>query len=209
MLRKSIIFLFLLPLLIATIYSQADPGKDTLINYSITARTTNGDMPAENVNFNNAKDWANNLSLTLIPDSPPVIDNSAFFLTNFQTVIPVTGYKKELMYKVFIDFLKYREAKVPFNSILKIYIRDINGNRKLVGIADLSYMTSKKIFEVPVPFDLSYPGRFDIIIQEYSGRTGCWGIWDIIVTSKKINEIELIPIDSTEKMKQSEEKIFK
>ena len=209
MLRKSIIFLFILPIIITSIYSQNNTESDTIIINSINSKTQTGEMPAESVTFSDAKKWAHSVALTLVPDSPPVIDNSAFFLTNYQTVIPVSGYKKELMYKVFIDFLRYTEAKVPFNSLLKIYIRDIYNNKRHVGTADLSYMSDKKIFEVSVPFDLSYPGRFDIIIQEYSGKTGCWGIWDIIVTSKKISEIKITPLDSTEKIKETEEKIFK
>jgi len=70
-------------------------------------------------------------------------------------------------------------------------------------------MSDKKRFDVSVPFDLSYPGKFDIIIHEYSEKNGNWGIWDIVVTSKKINEIELMPIDSSGKMKEIESKIFK
>lgn len=209
MLRKSIKFLFIIPIIISSIYSQNISESDTIIINTINIKSHTGEMPAESITFDEAKKWAHNAALTLLSDSPPVIDNCAFFLTNYQTIVPVKGYKKELMYKVYFDFLKYKEAAVPFNSILKIYIRDIYGNKRLAGTADLSYMTGKKIFEVSVPFDLSYPGSFDIIIQEYSDKTGCWGIWDIIVTSKKLNEIEITPVDSAEKIKGTEEKIFK
>jgi len=208
MLRKSILLLLILPLIFTSIYSQNNIESNIIIINSITTLTNTGKITTEGVTFDDAKKWAYNSSLTPLPDSPPVIDNRAFFLTNYQTVIPVNGYKKEKMYTILIDFLKYRESKVPFNSVLKIYIRDIYGKKRQIGTADLSCMSEKKIFEVSVPFDLSYPGRFDIIIQEYSGKTGCWGIWDIIVTSEKIDNIKIIPLDSNKKMEQAEEKIF-
>ncbi|HPS86216.1 MAG TPA: hypothetical protein PLY36_05695 [Spirochaetota bacterium] len=210
--RKYINF-FLVPAFIllasVSIYTQIDPGKDTIIFNSVNIKTETGETAAESVDFKAASEWAYNSHLTLVPDAPPVIDNKAFLITQYQTVIPVTGYNKDLFYRVYIDFFRYSQPKVPFNTKLKIIIRDIDGKRREIGTADVTYMSDKKIFEVSIPFDLSYRGKFDIIIHEYSGKTGNWGIWDIIVTSKKINEIEIMPIDSTEKIKEIEPKIFK
>lgn len=210
--RKCINF-FLVPafILIASvfIYSQINSESDTIIINSVNIKTDTGDSPAENLDFKAISEWAYNAHLNLAPDAPPIIDNKAFFITQYQTVIPVTGYKKDLLYRIYIDFCRYSQAKVPYNSKLKIFIRDISGSRREIGTADITYMSDKKIFEVSIPFDLSYPGKFDIIIHEYSGKTGNWGIWDIIVTSKKINEIEIMPIDSTDKINEIEPKIFK
>lgn len=209
---KIINFLFVLSFIFSAysyIYPQIISESDTVIINNINIKTETGESPAESIDFKDASNWANNLYLTLAPDAPPLIDNKAFFITQYQTVIPVTGYKKELLYRIYFDFLRYSQKNVPFNSKLKIFIRDIHGNKRQIGTADLSYMSDKKLFEVSIPFDLSYPGKFDIIIHEYSGKTGNWGIWDIIVTSKKINEIEIMPIESVEKIKEIEPKIFK
>jgi len=212
MTRKYIIF-FLVPLFIfcifGIIHSQSIPESDTVVFNSINIKTDIGESPADVVDFKDAANWAYNLRLTLTPDAPPVIDNKAFFITQYQTVIPVSGYKKDLLYRIYFDFLRYSQSGVPFNSKLKISVRDMSGNQRLIGIANINYMSDKKIFEVSVPFDLSYPGKFDIIINEYSGKTGNWGIWDIIVTSRKLNEIEIMPIESADKMKEIEPKIFK
>jgi hypothetical protein len=210
--KKYILFLLMLPLIFinsGNIYSQVDLLTDTVFINSVNIKTRIGDTLSGTVSYNEAKKWAYNFSLTLLPDSPPLIDNNAFFLTQYQTVIPVSGYNRELMYKIYIDFLRYSESSVPFSSRLKIYIRDIYGNKKLAGTADPGCMTAKKIFEIPVPFDLSYTGRFDIIIQEHSEKSGCWGIWDLIVSSRKLSEIEIKPVDSEKKIKEIEEKIFK
>jgi len=191
------------------VHSQVMSESDTIVINSVNIQTEKGQSESEIVDFKAASEWAYNARLTLAADAPPAVDGKAFFITQYQTVIPVTGYKKDLLYSIHFDFLRYSQSNIPFNSKLKIFVRDIYGNRRHIGTADITCMSDKKKFEVSIPFDLSYPGRFDIIIHEYSGKTGNWGIWDIIVTSKKINEIELMPNDSQSKIKEIEPKIFK
>ena len=212
MFNKFIVFFMVITFFLSIpgfIYPQIDSGSDTFIINSINLKTETGEITAESVDFKDASKSAHNENLMLAADAPPVIDNKAFYITQYQTVIPVAGYKKDLLYRVYFDFLRYNTGDIPFNSKLKIYIRDLYGNKRLIGTADSSYMSDKKIFDLSIPFDLSYPGKFDIIIHEYAVKSGAWGIWDIIVTSKKINEIEIMPIDSTEKIKEIEPKIFK
>jgi hypothetical protein len=194
---------------LVSVHSQVGSESDTVVINSIMVKTETGESEAEMLDFKTVSEWANHLNLNLTPDAPPVVDGRGFFLSGYQTVIPVTGYKKDLMYRIYFDFLCYSQDALPFNSKLKIFIRDIYGNKRQVGTADVTYMSDKKKFEVTVPFDLSYPGRFDIIIHEYAGKAGNWGIWDIIVTSKKMNEIELMPIDSKSMIKEIDPKIFK
>ena len=191
------------------VHSQIISESDTVVINSINVKTETGESEAKIVDFKAAFEWAFSAHLTLTADAPPVVDGKAFFITQYQTVIPVTGYKKDLLYSIHFDFLRYNQNTPPFNTKLKIFVRDIYGNKRHIGTADLTYMSDKKKFEVSIPFDLSYPGRFDIIIHEYAGNTGNWGIWDIIVTSKKINEIELMHIDSRSIIKEIEPKIFK
>jgi len=210
--RKYIDFFLVSAFIIAAsvlVYSQIIPESDTIVINSINIKTETGESPAEVVDFKAASEWAYKARLTLSADAPPVADGKAFFITQFQTVIPVTGYKKDLLYRIYFDFLRYKQDNPPFNTKLKIFVRDIYGNKRQIGTADLSFMSDKKKFEVSVPFDLSYPGKFDIIIHEYSDKTGTWGIWDIIVTSRKLNEIEFMPIESQSQIKEIEPKIFK
>lgn len=210
--RISIIVILaqaILLIIFSSSYPQESTGSDTLIINSINVKTETGELPAENIDFKDAANWAYNQHLTLQPDNPPLVDNKAFFITQYQTVIPVSGYRRNLFYKIYFDFLRYCQRSIPFNTRLNIFIRDIYGNKRQVGTATVDSMSDKRIFEVSVPFDLSYPGKFDIIIHEYSGKCGTWGIWDIIVSSKKIDEIEIMPIESAEKIKEIEPKIFK
>lgn len=212
MFRKYIDFFLVSAFIIAAsgiVYSQMNSESDTVVINSINIKTETGESQADIVDFKTASEWAYSRRLTLAPDAPPLVDGKAFFITQYQTVIPVTGYKKDLMYSIHFDFLRYSQNTLPFNTKLKIFVRDMYGNKRHIGTADMSCMSDKKKFEVSIPFDLSYPGRFDIILHEYAGNTGNWGIWDIIVTSKKINEIELMPIESQSIIKEIEPKIFK
>ncbi|HRX47815.1 MAG TPA: hypothetical protein P5120_09875, partial [Spirochaetota bacterium] len=69
-------------------------------------------------------------------------------------------------------------------------------------------LKENKIFETLIPYELSYPGRFDIIVREYSDTPGKWGIWDMIITDNKIDRIEIIKPDRSEKIKEIVPKIF-
>jgi hypothetical protein len=212
MFRIKISFFLVCAFIITTsvfVHSQIDSESDTVVINSISLKSEAGESEVEIVDYKTVSEWAYHLNLKLVPDAPPFVDGKGFLLSGHQTIILVTGYKKNLIYTIYFDFMRYSQNAPPFNSKLKIFIRDIYGNKRQVGTADITYMTDEKKFEVPVPFDLSYPGRFDIIIHEYAGTAGNWGIWDIIVTSKKLNEIELMPIDSESKIKEIEPKIFK
>jgi len=212
MFRRFINFFLMLTFIIAVsayIYPQNNSESDTIIINSINIKSAAGEIAAESIDYKEAAEWAHNIHLTLLPDALPVTDNNAFILTQFQSVIPVSGYKKDLLYNLYFDFFRFNEKNVHFNTKLKIFIRDVYGNKRLIGTADSGKMSGKKIFEVSIPFDLSYPGKFDIILNEYSEKTGNWGIWDIIVTSKKLDEIDVSPANSSEKTMEIEPKIFK
>ena len=148
------------------------------------------------------------MQLTALKDAPPFIDNVAFFLTKPHIEIPVSGLEKGKSYSLFIDFVRYRNKNIPFEGMLKIFIRDIHGNSQLVGTADSAVLSSGGLFETLIPFNLSYSGTFTIIIHEYSMKTGNWGIWDIIITSKKTGEFELPKPEKRSELKGAGLKIF-
>ena len=190
-------------------YSQITPESDTIIINSVNFKKDGADIPVEITDFKNATMWGYNIGLTLLPDAPPVIDNKGFFIKQFQIEIPVTGYNKNLFYKAYFDFFRYKEKSLPFDSKLKIYIRDMYGNIKHVGTAETDCLTGNNLFAVDIPYDLSYTGKFDIIIHEYSRKTETWGIWDIIVTSRKISEIDENFVKSLLKNEDAKLKISK
>jgi len=207
--KIAIIIQIFIILLLLPVYPQNAPESDTIVINSINIKKGVNETAVEIVDYKNASMWAYNIGLTLLPDSPPVIDNKGFFLNQFQTEIPVSGYKRDLFYKAYFDFFRYKESNLPFNSKLKIYIRDIYGNTKHVGTVETSFMSGNKLFELDIPYDLSFPGKFFIIIHEYAQKTENWGIWDIIVTSRKINELDGNLIKSLLKNEETKLKISK
>ena len=202
------IILILLPAYIPA-YSQITSESDTIIINSVNFKKDGADIPVEITDFKNATMWGYNIGLTLLPDAPPVIDNKGFFIKQFQIEIPVTGYNKNLFYKAYFDFFRYKEKRLPFDSKLKIYIRDMYGNTKLVGTAETDCLTGNNLFAVDIPYELSYTGKFDIIIHEYAQKNETWGIWDIIVTSRKISEIDENFVKSLLKNEETKLKISK
>lgn len=204
-----VIIIITLSGVISILHPQQNQDADTIIINSINIKTETGESPAEPVDNREAARWAYNNGLTLIGDESPVVDNSAFFITQYQTFIPVSGYKKDKLYRLYIDFLKFEQRRIPFNTRLKIFIGSSSGERREIAVADVNCMKKGNFFQADIPFELSYTGRFDIIIHEYSSHNGNWGIWDIIISSKKINEIEVPPVDSAKKLNEAELKIFK
>jgi hypothetical protein len=206
---KIIIIQLFIILNIFPVYSQNAPESDTIIINSININTGAEETTVEIIDYKHAAAWAYNIGLTLLPDAPPVIDNKGFFIKQFQVEIPISGYKRDLFYKAYFDFFRYKEKNLPFNSILKIYIKDIYDNMKHVRTAEISSLASNKLFEVDIPYDLSYPGKFYIVIHEHSQKAENWGIWDIIVTSRKISELDENFIKSSLKNEETKLKISK
>ena len=206
--KIAVIIQFFIILLCLPLYPQDTPESDTIVINTINIKKGADDIAVEIIDYKNASMWAYNIGLTLLPDSPPVIDNKGFFINRFQIEIPVSGYKKDLFYRAYFDFFRYKEKNLPFNSMLKIFIKDLYGNVKYVGTAETSLMSGNKLFEVDIPYDLSYTGKFFIVIHEHAQKTENWGVWDIIITSRKISEldenfIKSLPKDEETKLKIS------
>ena len=142
-------------------------------------------------------------------DSGPVLDNIAFYMPAYSAVFKVGGYDRELNYRLALDIVKFRSKPGPLNSLLKIWGRNSAGRMFLLAELNENNLTDKKIFETLIPYELSYPGSFDIIVKEYSDLPGRWGIWDVIITARRIDQIETVKPDTSVKMKETELKIFK
>ncbi len=161
------------------------------------------------MNYNELAVWGKQRGLKLRDDAPPVIDGVSFFMPDYSAEFKVTSYDREKNYRLIIDFVKYEGKRGPLNSLLKIWGRDIHGKLILISEINEKVLSEKKIFETLIPYELSSPGRFDIIVKEYSDLPGRWGIWDMIVTAKRADQIEMVRPDTSERMKEIEPKIFK
>lgn len=153
--------------------------------------------------------WAKPLGLKVKEDAPPVIDGIAFYIPDFFADFKAEGYDRSREYKLYIDFVRFDGETKYINSLLKIWGRDVAGKMYLIAEINSKILREDKIFETIIPYELSSPGTFDIIVREYSDTPGKWGIWDMIITDKRVDRIEIIKPDASEKMKEIEPKIFK
>lgn len=186
-----------------------DTGKDTfIINEIASPPDSSSDCLVTYLDYKKINDWATTLRMSAIEDSLPLTDGKAFFIVHPQITVPVNGLKKGERYFLYIDFVRYTGKSSPVNSTLKIFIEDYKGNREHVKTIEYSSVFTDKLFKTEIPFNLSNSGVFNIIIEEYSAKTGYWGIWDMIVSSKKIEDIEQINIDNRPELKEDKPKIF-
>lgn len=169
---------------------------------------TSSDALVSYIDYRSINNRAKSLKLTAVEDSAPYVDNTAFFLVHPRIEVPVSGLEKGKRYNIFVDFVRYRGKKIHIDGILKIFIKDAYGNEQLIGIVNPTILNSDKIFTREIPFNLSYSGSFTIIMHEYSVKTGNWGIWDIIVTSKSLDEIVLMKPEVKIQTDNSGTKIF-
>jgi hypothetical protein len=177
-----------------------------IINPSEKDATTNR---LYKINYTEIYKWAKPQGLKVKEDAPPVIDGLAFYTPDFFAEFKVEGYDRNREYKLYIDFVRFENGTLNINSLLKIWGRDYSGKMFFIAEIKKEILEENKIFDAIIPYELSSPGRFDIIVREYSDTPGKWGIWDIIITDKKIDRIDLIRPDASEKMKEIDPKIFK
>ena len=161
------------------------------------------------INYAAISKWAKPQGLNVKMDAPPVIDGVAFYTPDFFADFKVEGYDKNRGYKLYIDFVRFEGETAYINSILKIMGRDSSGKLYIIAEINRKILNEDKIFETLIPYELSYPGYFNIIVREYSDTPGKWGIWDMIITDKELEQIELTRPDASERLKEIEPKIFK
>lgn len=171
-----------------------------------------GDLSANRlykINYAAISKWAKPQGFNVKMDAPPVIDGVAFYTPDFFAEFKVEGYDRNREYKLYIDFVRFEGETSYINSILKIWGRDSSGKMYLIAEINRQILNKDKIFETLIPYELSYPGSFNIIVREYSDTPGKWGIWDMIITDKELEQIELTRPDASERLKEIEPKIFK
>jgi len=162
----------------------------------------------DKINYTEIARWAKSQGLNLKADAPPVIDDVAFFTPDYFAEFKIEGYDRNREYRLYIDFVRFDRESAYFNSLIKILGRDSKGKMYLIAEVNRQRLKENKIFETLIPYELSYPGRFDIIVREFSDTPGKWGIWDMIITDKKIDRIDIIKPDRSEKIKEIVPKIF-
>ncbi len=127
------------------------------------------------------RNWGRSYDLVLEPDSPPVEDGKAAFVSRFGSKIEVKNLARYGHYTMWIDFVHYRGAeKSDIGTRLDIY----GDNRHLKSLRFNQINGRNNPYAVRLPYDLTLDGSITVVFRESadSGSSGFWGVWDVIVT---------------------------
>lgn len=130
-------------------------------------------------NYREIRNWGRGIGLLAIPDSAPIVDSRAGFVSRFGSSVRITDLKRNLKYRMWLDFVIFRSSgKENITSRLEILV---DGRRVCsLNFGDINRYNNPYMLELP--YDLTIDGSVEIIFKEYSYSGGFWGIWDIIVS---------------------------
>lgn len=127
------------------------------------------------------REWGVSRGLKLVDDRGPVVDDTAAYVGPFGSALSIKGLSREGRYRVWIDFVRFRSAGKYPESLLKIFAPGPGVVPVLIDTVRYSDLNDS-YYCVDIPRAISVLGRVEIRFMEYSAVSGCWGIWDIIIT---------------------------
>jgi hypothetical protein len=140
-------------------------------------------------------EWGRGMGLFLYPDSEPIINNIAGSIPKYGVQIPLEGFEINKYYRVYIDFVKWRNPSADsFPYVLKILGDSGNGYRSLAEIS-VKDIPKNNTFFIDLPIDMTVTGKLNLMLRELSApENGYWAVWDIIVTERN-NLPQIVPED--------------
>ena len=127
--------------------------------------------------------WSRTQGIELLPENGPIIDNKAYFVSQFGSKVKIIDSRLRNMHqaKLLIDFVSFRnysKNKVP--SLLKITMKNLDTGYTVDQNIRFEDLTGKP-YEIKIPYELLSHGKFEILFREYSISIGKWGIWDMML----------------------------
>lgn len=136
------------------------------------------------------REWGRARGLHVVDDRGPVVDGTAAFVSPGGSSIVVSGLSRVKRYRVWIDFVRFRDARQCPPALLRIYASVPRG-----GPIILRELRQEDLGEgycsIELPAETMVRGTAEILFTEYSHRPGLWGVWDIIIA-----EGDLLPARS-------------
>ncbi len=126
------------------------------------------------------REWGRARGLVVVDDRGPVIDSTAAFVGPEGSSIAVSGLSRWKRYRLWIDFVRFRDARKCPPSMLRIFASVPRG-----GPIILRELRQEDLGEgycsIELPAETTVHGTAEILFTEYSPRPGLWGVWDIII----------------------------
>lgn len=184
---------------------KANSAKQVIMNFAPAD-------PVTYTRFENSADnktiqhWAKNRGLDLVHDLDPLVDNRAFFVSPYGSLVKINGIMPSKPYFLYVDFVRYKGGNGGLSSRLVVKADGEKVYECVFGdVKELSYVA------IEIPRNLVYDGEVTIEFQEYAATPGIWGIWDMILAEgelpKKIDYSQAAAdlIDSAKKILEKKE----
>jgi hypothetical protein len=128
--------------------------------------------------FATTRRWAQNRGLTLLPDSPPVADKRACFVSRYGSSATVAGLNPNSAYTLYIDFVSFERGGGSGGIVSRLVI-SCDGEK----LAELNFgAQGSEPYALHIPRNCSLDGTITVSFEEFATTNGVWGIWDMILT---------------------------
>lgn len=126
------------------------------------------------------REWGRSRRLVVVDDRGPVVDGMAAFVGPGGSSIAVAGLSRWKRYRIWIDFVRFRDAGSCPPAMLRITASAPAGAS--VMLCELRQGDlGEGYYAIDMPPETTVRGAVEITFTEYSSRPGLWGVWDIII----------------------------
>lgn len=152
------------------------------------------------------REWGRSRGLEVIDDRGPIVDGTAAFVGPAGSSIVVTGLSRWMRYRLWIDFVRFRNTRSYPPAMLRLSAEVPGGGT--IMLCDLRQGDlGEGYWYVDLPPEATIRGSAEITFTEYSQRPGLWGVWDIIISvgdslpaRSDIRDDEVIDLEIKEKI---------
>lgn len=179
----AVAVLFSICMIYSDVYAQQEPVKPqapVVINFMRNDNVpyTRWDAVAD---YNKIKRWAQTRHLEVIPDSEPVVDKTAAFVSQYGSGVSIDNLDPNRNYTLYIDFVSYKGGNGGITSRLVITAEDER-------LAELNFgeNNSGGYYRIQIPRNIVFDGKLDLKFDEAATTSGVWGIWDMVLTDGEL-----------------------
>ena len=126
--------------------------------------------------YNTIKRWAQTRHLEVVPDSQPVVDKTAAFVSHYVSKAEIRNLDPNRNYNLYIDFVSYRGGDGGITSRLVV---SAEGEH----LAEFSFGDTKAAgyYRIAIPRNIIFDGTLELLFEEAATTSGVWGIWDMVL----------------------------
>ena len=204
---KKFIPALLVPALIAgTVVMAGDPPSVIVINPGSTRAAEFMRGWRHSFDRRHLQEWGRSRGLDVLDDIGPVVDGRAAYVGPGGSSIVVRGGSRGARYRLWIDFVRYRDASHCPPALLRITASAPGGG--VIRLSDLlPGDVGEEYYSIDLPPEATVTGVVEITFTELAPRPGLWGVWDMIIApgdrlpeGASVREDEVIDLEIKERI---------